>query len=206
MSSGRAAKISRLTLLGFILIAASLTILFGIYWPLIQTELGYDFKQVAPSVTSQRPITPVDRQYGIVIPKIGANAHVIPNVDPFNSTVYETALTKGVAQAKGTANPGTPGNIFLFAHSSENFYYALRYNSVFYLLTKLQTGDMIFLYYKNNRYIYRVDKKTLVKPDAVSYITGAGTGETLTLMTCWPPGTDYERLLVTARRDTESFP
>lgn len=190
-----------LTIAGLICIGIALTITGATFWPIIWAELSYNTRRLIP-VTSYRPMVPVDRDFGIVIPKIGANAHVIPNVDPYDSRAYEYALTKGVAQAKGTGLPGKPGNIFLFAHSSENFYVALQYNAVFYLLTKLTKGDEILLYYKNNRYSYRVTTTVQVPAKAIQYLSGYGAErETVTLMTCWPPGTNFERLLVIAERN-----
>ena len=135
----------------------------------------------------------------IIIPKLGANAKVIADVDPFDSRVYQRALTKGVAHAKGSAYPGEIGNVFLFSHSSVNFYEAQRYNSIFYLLNKLEPGDEIRVYYQGQPIIYRVSETKIVSSSAVNYLQ-AGTGESsLTLMTCWPAGTTYKRLLVIAR-------
>lgn len=187
---GRAANI----LLGFaaVAIAAGLTILALTFFPLGREELKYATRK------SNAPITPIDRDFGIVIPKLGANARVIANVDPFDSRAYQYALTKGVAHARGTSVPGAAGNVFLFAHSSENFYEALQYNSVFYLINKLEKGDEIDLYFHKIKFVYRVTGKQFVNPENVSYLSSKGDPQTLTLMTCWPPGTNIERLLIFA--------
>ncbi|KXK09401.1 MAG: Sortase family protein [Microgenomates bacterium OLB23] len=130
--------------------------------------------------------------------KIAANAKVLKNIDPINPTVYQRALTKGVAHAKGTVLPGEGGNMFLFAHSSDNFYNANRYNSVFYLLNKLEPGDEIYIYYEGVKYTYTTTKKKIVNPEQVSYLRGKGTQEKLILMTCWPAGTTLKRLVIEA--------
>jgi len=145
-----------------------------------------------------KSITPIDEAFGIVIPKLGANARIIPNVNPYDSSVYQQALTQGVAHATGTVFPGRVGNVFLFSHSSVNFYEANRYNSIFYLLYKLEIGDEINLYYKGEKFVYRVTEKKTVNPKDVSYLTGQTTKKVVTLMTCWPPGTTTKRLLVIA--------
>lgn len=178
---------------GVVLIAAGLTILFLTFIPILFQEIKYNVR-----VIQKTELTPVDRDFGIVIPKLGANAHVIANVDPYDSRTYQQALTKGVAHARGTAVPGAMGNIFLFAHSSEDFYNAMRYNSVFYLLNKMETNDEIDLYYKNIKYTYTVTGKKLVNAKDVSYLENGAKESTLTLMTCWPPGTNVERLLIFA--------
>jgi sortase A len=143
-------------------------------------------------------------EFGIVIPKIRANAKVINNIDPFNSKEYQWALTKGVAHAKGTAYPGHAGNTFIFAHSSVDWYIANRYNSVFYLLHKLEKGDKIEMYYKKKKYVYEVTVKKYVDASDVSYLNSQNSLNSLntsilTLMTCWPPGTTYKRLIVQAK-------
>jgi sortase A len=202
MPSGKSAKTQRFNLattVGIGCIALSLTLLFAIFWPVVIEELGFRAKQMTPS--QPKEMIPIDSDFGIVIPKLGANAKVIPNIDPYNSRVYQVALTQGVAHAKGTSVPGGGGNIFLFSHSSVNFYEATRYNSVFYLLTKLETDDEVDLYYKSQKYPYTVVAKKTVSANAVEYLKSMpDEQETVTLMTCWPPGTTYKRLLVIAER------
>lgn len=186
-----------LTKAGFALIALALTITFVTFWPVILEELGYTARQILPVQVGET--TPVDTQFGIVIPKLGANAKVIPDVDPYNSRAYQVALTQGVAHAKGSSVPGVPGNVFLFSHSSVNFYEASRYNSVFYLLTKMEEGDEIDLYYQGTKYTYAVTTKQIVASTAVQYLKAMQKDrQTVTLMTCWPPGTTYKRLIVIA--------
>lgn len=148
-------------------------------------------------------LTPVSAQFSIVIPKIGANAAVIPNVDAGKPEVYLDALKKGVAHAMGTVFPGVPGNIYMFAHSTDAFWNVGRYNAVFYLLKELENGDEINVFYKGVRYIYRVVNKLVVDPKEVNYLTDPLPYEQLTLQTCWPPGTTFKRLLIFARPERD---
>ena len=171
-------------------------ILTATFWPIFVNEAKYAALQVKPVAAE---IEPVDKDFGIVIPKIGANSKVIANVDPYNSKVYQRALTQGVAHAAGTILPGEIGNSFLFSHSSVNFYEASRYNSVFYLLNKLEEGDLIYIYVKGEKLEFTVIDKGLYNPSAVNFLKSTGQGSTLTLMTCWPPGTTFKRLIITAR-------
>ena len=186
---------SALVIAGSGLIAAALVIFVYTFYPVIQAELAFSLRSALPTQSSP-PVTPVDESFGIVIPKLGANARIVPNVNPYDSSVYQQALTQGVAHAVGTVFPGSVGNVFLFSHSSVNFYEANRYNSIFYLLYKLETGDKIDLYYKGEKFVYRVTEKKTVDPKDVSYLTNQTTKKTVTLMTCWPPGTTSQRLLV----------
>ncbi|MDH7476743.1 MAG: sortase [Microgenomates group bacterium] len=148
-------------------------------------------------------IIPEDPNFSIVIPKIGANAKIIDNVDPSDTKVYLEALTKGVAHAQGTAFPGEPGHIFLFAHSTDYFWNVGTYNAIFYLLYKLEKGDEVDLFFRGQRYVYKVIGKQIVDPERVEYLTRKTNREFLTLQTCWPPGTTLKRLLVFAARVAE---
>lgn len=143
-------------------------------------------------------LVPVDPDFSIVIPKVGANAKVLSNVDPADESVYLEALKKGVAHAAGTSFPGEGSHIFLFAHSTDYFWNVGLYNAVFYLLYKLEKGDEINLFYQGKRYVYQVIGKNIVNPSQVEYLTRKSNKEFLTLQTCWPPGTTFQRLLVFA--------
>lgn len=145
-------------------------------------------------------ILPKNAEFSVVIPKIGANSNIISNVDPSNEDEYLRALTKGVAHAKGTSFPGLGGTTYLFAHSADNFWNVGQYNAVFYLLTKLNNGDEIDIYFQGTRYKYLVYDTQTVDPDQVEFITSTrGQGEEVILQTCYPPGTAWKRTLVFAR-------
>lgn len=148
-------------------------------------------------------LVPEDPGFSIVVPKIGANARILPNIDASDEATYLAALKKGVAQVSGTAFPGEGGHIFLFAHSTDYFWNVGTYNAVFYLLYKLEANDEVNLFYKGQRYVYRVIGRKIVDPSEVVYLTRKTNKEFLTLQTCWPPGTTLKRLLVFAVRVAE---
>jgi len=145
-------------------------------------------------------LVPEDPNFSVVIPKIGANARIITGVDASNEKIYADALKKGVAQALGTAFPGEGGHVFLFAHSTDYWWNVSSYNAIFYLLGKLVKGDDINIFYKGERFVYRVIDTKVVDPSEVEYITRKTNKEFLTLQTCWPLGTTFKRLLVFATR------
>lgn len=149
----------------------------------------------------QRVLFPINTDFDVIIPKIGADAVVVPNVDPSNEDEYLKALKIGIAHAKGSVFPGIVGTTYLFAHSTDNFWDVGRYNAIFYLLKDLSVGDSVVVYFGGKRYNYAVDSTTIVDPNDVSYLVNAQkTQEQLVLQTCWPPGTTYKRLLVVAKR------
>lgn len=148
-----------------------------------------------------RVIIPKDTNFSIVVPKIGASAKIFPNVDSGNQNTFLPILQQGVAHAAGTVFPGMSGNIYLFAHSTDNFWNVGRYNAVFYLLKNLSPGDEVIVFFENTRHNYVVSEQKVVEGNDVSYITNAknSSGETLILQTCWPPGTTWKRLLIIAK-------
>lgn len=189
---------SVLIIVGFLSVALAVIIFVATFYPVIMVELNYQLTQAQGQLKVEKEIVPKDSDFGIVVPKISANAKIIPNVDPYNNVEYQVALTKGVAHAVGTSFPGYAGNVFLFSHSSVNFYEANRYNSIFYLLDKLEKGDEIDLYYNGEKFKYFVTDKKIVNAQDIKYLGSLGSGKTVTLMTCWPPGTTWKRLIIIA--------
>jgi len=181
--------------IGIILIVISLAIPMSTFAPVFKAEVDYQINQ-KNKVTTE--ITPADPEFSIVIPKINANAKIIKNVDPFDSKIYQSALTKGVAHAKNTATPDQSGNTFIFAHSAGNWYQANQFNAVFYLLNKLEAGDEIIVYYQSKKYNYVVNDSKLIKGSELIYMDNIINQKQLTLMTCWPPGTTLKRLIIIA--------
>jgi len=166
---------------------------------------GPSFADVLAGSTNQ-VIVPKDSEFSIVIPKIGASAVVVPNVDPDNSNEFLEALSRGVAHAKGTVFPGLPGNIYLFAHSTDSWWNVGRYNAVFYLLKDVKPGDEIIVFFEGRRYNYVVDHTLIADPSEVSYLINSQKSgqEELILQTCWPPGTTWKRLFVIAKPKSET--
>ncbi len=192
--------------MGIILISGGLLLLYLIYFPLLKEEVLYRSRQVfLSSETNEetKEIIPVDKDFSLVIPQININAKVFPNVDATNPQEYLPILVKGVAQAKGSVNPGELGNVFIFAHSSDTPLNVLRYNAVFYLLNKMGKDDEIFLYYQQEKYLYKVTEKKIISPEKMSDFLKTLKGKTLTLQTCYPPGTTINRLLIIAEETEE---
>ena len=162
----------------------------------VKNENG--FAQVL-SGNKDQILIPKDTQFSISIPKIGASAKVFPNVDPTNPNEFLHVLQQGIAHAKGSVFPGLPGNVYLFAHSTDNWWNVGRYNAVFYLLQHLVPGDEIVVFFEGKRFEYVVSKTVILDPNDTSLLTQPHGGqEQLVLQTCWPPGTTWKRLYVIA--------
>ena len=195
--------------LGIVLIGISLTIFFFIFGPVLKEEISYQSNQMSGVKYSidaieawsfQRPINVPDLNFAIIIPKLNTASPIVADVDATNQDEYLKALKSGVAHARGTAYPGGVGNVYLFAHSTDTIFNIGRYNAVFFLIGHLQEGDEIDTYYRGRLYRYKVFDKKVVEPTDTQYLGTLPEGEkTLTLQTCYPPGTTIKRLVVLAK-------
>lgn len=184
------------SILGVICLTFSAVLLIQIFGSPVKQEITY---QLSKNSSQQQELKPLDPNFTIIIPDLGINSRVIKNISPTNPRLYQAALAKGVAHAEGTSLPGEPGNTFLFAHSSVDLLNASRYNSVFYLIHHLEIGDEIQIWFENKRYVYSISEKLFVGKNETKYLNLDPKTETLTLMTCWPPGTTLKRLIVIAK-------
>jgi len=185
-----------LKIVGLVLIGGGLLLVSLIYSPVIREEANYRLTTVKFSFQKNQEIIPFDKEFGLVIPKIDVNVKVFPNVDAAKPKEYLPLLAKGVAHAKGSLLPGQEGNVFIFAHSTDTPLNASRYNAVFYLINKLEKDDEVFVYYQQQKYSYKVLEKKIISPEKLNDYLKTLKGKTLTLQTCYPPGTTIKRLLV----------
>jgi len=163
------------------------------------TELSIAEAERIASVQKEAEYWGVESYFSVVVPKISAKADIIANVDPGNEKEYRDALKKGVAHAKGTYFPGQNKNIYLFSHSTDSPLNVDQYNAVFYLLRKLEKGDLIIVFFADQKYEYEVTEKIVTKASDTSYLNADVDSERLVLQTCDPPGTTWKRLLVLAK-------
>lgn len=108
-------------------------------------------------------------------------------------------LHDGVAHYLGTGTPGSREhqNVFITGHSSNWWWEGGRYNTVFALLDKLVGGDEISIAIGSDTYVYKVREAYSINPDQTEVLKASPT-PILTLMTCWPVGTNARRWIVVA--------
>ena len=199
------------------LIVAGLFLLGLSYYQQISQEIWYWWKDQQGTYITVDPtlpdannkvvtIEPKSTDFGLVIEKIGVNEPIAADVDPFNQNEYLSILEQTpVAEASLSSQPGQPGMVYLFGHSTVNLWEIGRYKAPFTLLHKLDNNDRIIVYHKGERFNYRVSKKEVVAPTNVEVLTAAYKNSVLVLQTCDPPGENTERLLVYAELEkTES--
>ena len=132
----------------------------------------------------------------VVIPKINVEIPVVYGVSTIDESAIETALEGGVVHYADTANPGQNGNLVIVGHSSNNIFNKGKYKFAFVLLSRLESGDTFYLQKDGKRYTYQVYKKEIVDPSNVSVLGPTDKPATATLITCDPPGTSINRLVV----------
>lgn len=144
----------------------------------------------------ENPLYPI-REFRISVPKISLESNIVDNVDPSIEGEYKDKLQFGVAHAKGSyLPPESGGPVYLFAHSTDTIFNIARFNAKFYSVRELESGDEIDIFFNNKKYSYRVRSKEIINPQQIDRIRQ--TDADLILQTCWPPGTDWQRLVVYA--------
>lgn len=131
-------------------------------------------------------------KYKISIPKLGIK-DVLVTIDGHD-------LSQSLIQYKGTSVPGDLGQPVIFGHSNlPQFYSPQNYKTVFTQLPKLKVGDVILVDYDGVKYTYQVMSLKVVKPDNFTILEQYYNYRGLRLVTCVPPGTTWERLVVEAK-------
>jgi LPXTG-site transpeptidase (sortase) family protein len=141
----------------------------------------------------------------VIIPKINVEIPVDYSETSTNENAIENDLESGVVHYPNTSLPGQDGNAAYFGHSSNNIFNKGQYKFAFVLLHELVNGDTFYLTYNDKVYIYKVISHTVVSPSDVSVLNPvAGQTATATLITCDPPGTSLNRLIVVGQQISPS--
>ena len=161
--------------------------------PFIQPSRNDTATPIILSSTSVAPSTTPE----VIIPKINVEIPVDYSVTTTNENVIENELEAGVVHYPTTSFPGQTGNAAYFGHSANNIFNPGKYKFAFVLLHDLVPGDVFYLTYNNTVYAYKVFSTTIVNPNDVSVLNPIpGHTSTATLITCDPPGTSLNRLVV----------
>jgi LPXTG-site transpeptidase (sortase) family protein len=140
-------------------------------------------------------------QFTITVPKLGIEDFVIDT----NST--NLSPDKALGHYKGSCLPGEicsgRSDSFIFGHSAlPAFYDPTDPKKVFSKLDDLSPGDKFFVNYNGEELIYKVNFKKIIEPNKLDPLNPPNPFSigkpTMTLMTCFPPGTTNERLVVSA--------
>lgn len=111
----------------------------------------------------------------------------------------ERDLDKGVVYYPGSVLPGQNGQIVVLGHSAPPNWPRVKHDWVFSDIESLKVGDQIVIFFNNRQYTYRVIEKSIIKKGQdVGTFGLTGKNNVLTIVSCWPPGKDYQRIAVSA--------
>jgi sortase A len=199
-ASGKKRK-QNLKSLGFGLAAGFITLLIFLFG-------FFNERFVAPFITPSRTVSsapiiidpsaaPAGDEPLIFIPKINLQVPVIFDEPSVSEEAVQNALEDGVIKYATTPNPGEKGNSVIFGHSSNNIFNNGKYKFAFVLLSQLENGDTFTVQKDGVRYVYKVFNKKVVSPSELSVLGSIkGKESTMSLITCDPPGTSVNRLVV----------
>ncbi len=153
-----------------------------------------------PIIVDPNNSGPVGPEAKIVIPKINLEAPVIYDVPSIEEKDVQKGLENGVVHYITTPNPGEKGNSVIFGHSSSNILNKGKYKFAFILLKSLENGDTFIVQKDGKRYVYKVYNKFVTDPKDTSVLNSTDRPATMTLITCDPPGTSTNRLIVQAEQ------
>jgi len=139
-----------------------------------------------------------DKQNTLEIPKISISVPII-----FSKSADKAVITKdldlGTVYYPGSVYPGQAGQIVILGHSAPPGWPTVKHDWVFSDINKLEAGDEILIDLNSKQYTYIVKQKTIIKRGAEVPIDGlTENNNVLTLISCWPPGKDYQRITVQA--------
>jgi LPXTG-site transpeptidase (sortase) family protein len=190
----------------------ALTIVLIVFAALQRDVLLTFIQTDAPFLIGARNLSEKDQQAGntakvdetmtaeLTIPQIGVRVPIVWSANSDENS-FQKDLRNGIVHYPGTVLPGLLGNALLAGHSSNFFWEKGDYPRIFSKLNHLKVGDEdITVTYKKNdsivkTFYFRVSEKNVVTDDD-ERLFAQTKNSTLTLVTCWPLGTSWRRLMV----------
>lgn len=160
---------------------------------------------IAPFMSPSRQVTAtpivgngttVGPEPKIVIPKINLEVPVVYDLGSTDEKTVQAGLENGVVHYSTSPTAGQTGNTVIVGHSSNNILNKGKYKFAFVLLKRLEVGDTFSLHKDGVRYTYQIFEKKVVKPTDVTVLGPSTKPNTATLITCDPPGTSVNRLII----------
>ncbi|MCY3804682.1 MAG: class E sortase [Candidatus Saccharibacteria bacterium] len=157
-----------------------------------------------------------DPTWKVIIPRLGISPPVVSQVESYKSQNptespdsfeerMQDALELGVVHYPSTEFPGQRGsknnsNVVIIGHSSGSFYVPGEFKDIFSHLRDLELGDLILVNYQRKQYVYKIYETKVVKPGRTEVLEKVAHNNSLTLITCDPPGSAAKRLIVVAQQ------
>ncbi len=151
-------------------------------------------------ITAQTVYT--EKQNTLEIPKISISVPIVFATSTVKADLMKN-LDQGAVYYPGSVYPGQTGQIIILGHSAPPGWPTIKHDWIFSQLDKLSEGDKISIDMNNVQYTYVVIKKTIINRGSDIPQDGLDASKNvLTLISCWPPGKDYQRITVQAELQT----
>ena len=139
-----------------------------------------------------------EKEDSLEIPRIAISAPIFLAKSNEEKKILEL-LNRGVVMFSDYALPGQPGQTIILGHSAQHDWPKSNPAWVFTYLRDVEEGDEIILHFNHRKYQYLVEKKFILKEEAIP--SSSQDENVLFLVTCWPPGRLIygERLVIEAR-------
>jgi len=165
----------------------------------------FDLTTVTSLAKDQKMITlsavPLEAQTANILelPEFGIKAPIW-KIDTLDLKLIYKKLKQGVVLYPGSALPGQ-GYSIIIGHSSQYPWQSGRYKSVFSLLSELQIGDKIYVYWEQEPLVFEVQEKKIFLPwpkgnEITETVFPPENKPILILQSCWPVGVAYKRVAV----------
>jgi sortase A len=152
-------------------------------------------KNSADSNEENKKAEKIPKDNQLIIKKINISVPII-SISSRQDKILQEGLNKGAVVFPQTALPGENGNCVIVGHSSNFSWRKGDYDTVFVLLDKLKIGDEVEIFWKNEKIKYAIFENPQIVKANQTEILASAEEPILTLMTCWPIGTNYKRLIV----------
>jgi len=212
--------------ISFLFITLGIGILIWTFWPIVSFSMmsGDLFREIVTPIqdgTAYAAANAVTEDSGLTNPNTwfptAPQKKVVTPVNTYTLTIAKLKiqdatvmiagddLSVSLVHYGGTALPGEYGNTVIFGHSTlPQFYNPKNYKTIFSFLPSLKAGDEIDITYDGITYKYIVYDLTVTGPSDLSALEQRFDDSYLTLVTCVPPGTYWQRLHVFAKLNRPS--
>ncbi len=168
-----------------------------------QTQ-GFSASNAKPIQQAEKEIktTYTEKQNTLEIPGLSITAPIVFSNSAEKNSIMKD-LDKGVVYYPGSVYPGQVGQIIILGHSAPAGWPKVKYDWIFTKIDGLKAGDKILIDLNNKQYTYIVKKTTIIARGAEVPVDNNATQKSiLTLISCWPPGKDYQRIAVQAELES----
>lgn len=153
---------------------------------------------ITPENNNSKNIIINSENNSLIIPALGLSTPVIIAQSTDKKALADD-LDKGAVYYPGSVLPGQNGQMVILGHSAPPNWPKIKHDWIFSDINNLNMEDQITLNFNNTQYVYKFkDKKIIKVGDDISNTELSKTNNILTLVSCWPPGKDYQRIAITA--------